>query len=64
MQRLESKTVSDLTNEQREVLDAINSGPRGGSGDGVGLIGPYGVWVRAPKVGPVSYTHLTLPTKA
>ena len=51
VQRLESKTVSDLTNEQREVLDAINSGPRGGSGDGVGLIGPYGVWVRAPKVG-------------
>ena len=51
MQRLEPKNVNDLTNEQRKVLDAINSGPRGGSGDGVGLIGPYGVWVRAPKVG-------------
>ena len=51
MQRLESKTVDDLTDEQKEVLDAINSGPRAGSQGGIGLVGPYGVWVRAPGIG-------------
>ncbi|MCZ6852709.1 MAG: carboxymuconolactone decarboxylase family protein, partial [Gammaproteobacteria bacterium] len=48
MSRLPELELKDLTPEQRAVIDAIESGPRGRR---VGLIGPYGVWVRAPKVG-------------
>ena len=50
MARLEDLTFDELNPEQRSVIEAINAGPRGGGGR-VGLIGPYGVWVRAPKVG-------------
>ena len=52
--RLDEITAEDLTAEQMAVLDAIRGGPRGTSGRGPalrGLVGPYGVWVRAPSVG-------------
>lgn len=54
MTRLAPMSIDDLDDEQRAVLDAINSGPRGGSGGrqgGIGMVGPYDVWVRAPEVG-------------
>lgn len=47
MPRLTSLTESDLSAEQRAVFDAIQGGPRGN----MGLVGPFGVYVRAPGVG-------------
>jgi 4-carboxymuconolactone decarboxylase len=47
MSRLSPLSTDDLTPEQRAVYDAIQSGPRGA----MGLAGPFGVWVRAPRVG-------------
>lgn len=47
MSRLSPLSVDSLNPEQRAVYDAIQSGPRGA----MGLHGPFGVWVRAPKVG-------------
>ncbi len=47
MSRLSPLTIDDLTAEQRTVYDAIRNGPRGD----MGLAGPFGVWVRAPRVG-------------
>lgn len=48
MSRLPPLDVEDLNDDQRAVLDAIRSGPRGGR---IGLVGPFGVWVRAPNIG-------------
>ena len=48
MSRLSKLDPEGLSPEQIAVIDAIEAGPRGRR---VGLIGPYGVWVRAPKVG-------------
>jgi len=50
MPRLEVLALDQLTEDQLTVLDAINSGPRGG-GTPIGLVGPFGVWVRAPRIG-------------
>lgn len=50
MPRLEPLSEPDLDEEQKAFLDHLNDGPRGGSGR-IGLVGPYGVWVRAPHVG-------------
>lgn len=50
MPRLEPISEGDLNEEQKVFLDRLNEGPRGNSGR-IGLIGPYGVWVRAPHVG-------------
>jgi len=47
MPRLSPLSEDDLTPEQRAVLDAIQGGPRGN----MGLMGPFGVYVRAPAVG-------------
>lgn len=47
MSRLSPLTEADLTPEQRAVLDAIQSGPRGSRG----LVGPFGVYPRAPSIG-------------
>lgn len=47
MARLSPISESDLTPEQRAVFDAIQGGPRGN----MGLVGPFGVYVRAPRVG-------------
>ena len=41
----------DLNDEQRMVLEAIERGPRGKGRPGIGMIGPFGAWVRAPSVG-------------
>ena len=50
MPRLEVLAHDQLTEDQLAVLDAINSGPRGG-GPPIGLVGPFGVWVRAESLG-------------
>lgn len=50
MPQLEPISEGDLNEEQRVFLDRLNEGPRGNTGR-IGLIGPYGVWVRAPHVG-------------
>ena len=50
MPRLEVLAHDQLTEDQLEVLTAINNGPRGG-GTPIGLVGPFGVWVRAPRIG-------------
>lgn len=46
--RLPKLEPDALTGAERTVYDAITEGPRGAR---VGLVGPFGVWVRAPKVG-------------
>lgn len=48
--RLPDLTEADLTDEQRAVLEAIEASPRGGNRR-VGLVGPFGLWVRAPRLG-------------
>ncbi|GIS70295.1 MAG: hypothetical protein CM1200mP9_11160 [Gammaproteobacteria bacterium] len=50
MSRLQPLALDQLTEGQLAVLNAINGGPRGG-GAPIGLVGPFGVWVRAPRVG-------------
>ncbi|MDZ7668840.1 MAG: hypothetical protein U5Q16_05255 [Gammaproteobacteria bacterium] len=50
MPRLEPMSEHDLNQEQKAFLDRLNEGPRGSRGR-IGLIGPYGVWARAPHVG-------------
>ena len=50
MTRLKAMTVKDLTPEQKAVHDAIQKGPRG-KGRTIGMVGPFGVWVRSPAVG-------------
>ena len=50
MSRLETRALDQLTEDQLAVLKAINSGPRGG-GTPIGLVGPFEVWVRAPRIG-------------
>ena len=49
--RLSKLNRDDLTADQRAVLDAIQSGPRKSKHGAIGLVGPFGVWVRAPRVG-------------
>lgn len=46
--RLTELEEADLNDKQRAVLDAIASGPRGA---GLGMAGPFGVFVRAPHLG-------------
>lgn len=50
MPRLEPISEQDLNEQQKAFLDRLNDGPRGRNGR-VGLVGPYGVWARAPHVG-------------
>lgn len=50
MTRLTPLTEADLDEAQRTFLERLNQGPRGSRGR-IGLIGPYGVWARAPHVG-------------
>ncbi len=49
--RLSPIDRDDLNDEQRRVLEAIERGPRGKGRPGIGMIGPFGTWVRAPSVG-------------
>lgn len=46
--RLSELSEADLNDKQRAVLDAITTGPRGA---GMGMTGPFGVFVRAPHLG-------------
>jgi 4-carboxymuconolactone decarboxylase len=39
-----------LDAQQRAFLERLNAGPRGARGR-IGLVGPYGIWARAPHVG-------------
>ena len=50
MTRLDPLSLEDLTPEQKAVHDAIQSGPRGKNRN-VGLVGPFGIWIRSPAVG-------------
>jgi len=47
MSRLSPLDENNLAPDARAFLDALNSGPRGK----IGLIGPFGVWAHAPKIG-------------
>lgn len=49
--RLPELNEGDLNAEQREVLTAIQDGPRKRQHGKIGLVGPFAVWVRAPKIG-------------
>lgn len=53
--RLAPLAAEDLDADQRAVYDAIQNSPRGASlrsgSAGIGLIGPFGLWVRAPQIG-------------
>ena len=51
MARLPVLDVDQLTDQQRAVVDAIHAGPRGSADPGIGLRGPFSVWVRSPNVG-------------
>lgn len=45
--RLPGLTEDQLDDAQRAVLEAIQASPRGSQG----LVGPFGLWVRAPRIG-------------
>jgi 4-carboxymuconolactone decarboxylase len=47
MSRLNPLDEANLAPDARAFLDTVNSGPRGK----IGLIGPFGVWAHAPKIG-------------
>jgi 4-carboxymuconolactone decarboxylase len=47
MSRLEPLEEATLDDAQRAFVEALQSGPRGK----LGLVGPFGVWARSPKVG-------------
>ena len=49
--RLPTLSLNELNPEQRKVADLILSSPRKIPIDKQGLIGPFGVWARAPQVG-------------
>jgi 4-carboxymuconolactone decarboxylase len=49
--RLQPLDRDKLNDEQQQVLDAIENGPRGEGRPGIGMVGPFGAWVRAPSVG-------------
>ena len=51
MGRLTPLDLDNLTPEQQSVYDAMQSGPRGARHGKLGLVGPFGVWVRAPGIG-------------
>ena len=51
MSRLEPLEPASLAADQRAVYEAIQRGPRGARHGRIGLVGPFGVWVRSPKVG-------------
>ena len=49
--RLSELTEANLNASQQALLETIRSGPRGAQHGKLGLVGPFGVWVRAPHVG-------------
>lgn len=46
--RLTERREDQLEASEREVLEQMREGPRGRD---IGLVGPFGVWVRAPGIG-------------
>ena len=51
MNRLKHLEIEDLNPEQQALLRAVQNGPRAAMHGRLGLVGPFGVWVRAPRVG-------------
>lgn len=51
MPQLSTLKVEDLDKDQKEVLDAIWTGPRAKRHGNMGLVGPFDSLVRVPKVG-------------
>lgn len=51
MSRLRNLALEDLDPDQRALLEEIQSGPRGARHGTIGLVGPFGIWVRHPGVG-------------
>jgi 4-carboxymuconolactone decarboxylase len=51
MSRLEPLDIDALNAEQRALLDVMERGPRGARHGRIGLVGPFGVWLRSPTVG-------------
>ena len=52
--RLPEITPEELTGGGREVYEALRSGPRSSATADLSvksIVGPYGVWVRAPAIG-------------
>ncbi len=49
--RLEDLDVENLSAAQKTVYEAIQQSPRAARHPAPGLIGPFGVWVRAPQIG-------------
>ena len=52
--RLPEITPEELTGRGRELYDALRSGPRSAATADLkvkSIVGPYGVWVRAPAIG-------------
>lgn len=49
--RLPPLDAGALSPARKAVYDAIQQGPRSSGGRQVGMAGPFGVWVRAPRVG-------------
>lgn len=52
MTRLTPLEVDELNPEQKALHNLIQQGPRG-AGRTIGMVGPFGVWVRSPKIGTV-----------
>jgi 4-carboxymuconolactone decarboxylase len=51
MSRLPPLDPHALTPAQQALLEAVESGPRAARHGRIGLMGPFGVWLRAPEVG-------------
>ncbi len=51
MGRLKPLTAELLNQEQKDLLNEIQSGPRGQTLGDNALVGPFGVWVRVPEIG-------------
>jgi len=51
MSRLSELDLDALNAEQRALLAAIESGPRGARHGRLGPVGPFGVWLRSPVIG-------------
>jgi 4-carboxymuconolactone decarboxylase len=50
MSRLSPLDESSMSDAQRALLEALNSGPRARQGK-IAPVGPFGVWLRSPTIG-------------
>jgi 4-carboxymuconolactone decarboxylase len=51
VQRLEPLDPDQLSSDQQALLAAVESGPRKARHGRIGLAGPFGIWMRAPRLG-------------